>query len=98
MNAILIAITARPEVLAFRVNAGGAHGPGGGWVKGAPAGTADILACVAGRYVALEVKTDAGRQSPAQRKFEAAVGRAGGVYAVVRSVAEAEAVVGRAGA
>jgi len=65
-------------------------------------GSADIIACVKvgpllntelncvrlGQMWAIECKTDKGKQSPAQKEFEALVVASGGRYVVVRSVAE----------
>lgn len=58
-------------------------------------GSADVICVVGGRFVALEFKAEKGRQSPEQRAFQEAVERAGGVYFLVRSVAEAVAIVTR---
>ncbi len=53
-------------------------------------GSADLIGMWAGRFVALEIKSADGRQSPEQRAFESLVTRRGGVYAVIRSVEEAQ--------
>jgi hypothetical protein len=66
-----------------------------GLFKGAPKGTADILGVVCGVSVALEVKREGERQDEAQREWQAIHEAAGGVYAVVRSPGEAQAVVAR---
>jgi hypothetical protein len=95
MNAIAEAIGGHgSRVLVTRVNAGGRPGATrGSWVKGAPAGTADLICCVGGRYLELEVKTPDGKQNKGQRQREANVKERGGAYRVVRSVDEARAVV-----
>jgi hypothetical protein len=49
-------------------------------------GTSDILGVVAGRMVALEVKTESGRIAPEQAAFLKKVQACGGLGAVVRSV------------
>lgn len=55
------------------------------------------LACpTLGRWVALEVKTPTGRPTDKQLAFLAKVQRYGGFGAIVRSVAEARAAIGRA--
>lgn len=59
-------------------------------------GTSDLLVCAMGRFVALEIKDDDGRESPAQAAFGAQVVRAGGFYAVVRTREEALEGVERA--
>ena len=42
-------------------------------------GIPDFLACVAGRYVAIELKAEKGKESPHQRLFIKQVVRAGGI-------------------
>lgn len=90
-DAIRLALGAHPELVLFRNNIGvaerngrhvhfGVGGPGG----------ADLIGCFRGRFVAIEVKTATGRQTPEQRTFEQLVHRKGGVYVVMRSVEDAE--------
>lgn len=77
-----------------RVNSG-ATKAGGRFIRfnGTP-GCSDILACYRGRFLALEVKRDGGsKATPEQEAFLAAVRAAGGVGAVVRSVADVDAVL-----
>lgn len=63
-------------------------------IKGAPAGTPDILLVLpGGRLCGLEVKSDDGAQRPSQRLWQAKAERYGVRYAVVRSVVEALHVV-----
>ncbi len=57
------------------------------------AGTADLLVCAKGRFIALEVKTPAGRVSPLQVLENKRVLAAGGAGFVVRSVGDALACV-----
>jgi len=47
-------------------------------------GSADISATIAGRSVKIEVKIGADRQSEAQRRYQAAIERAGGLYFVAK--------------
>jgi hypothetical protein len=47
-------------------------------------GTADILACVRGRFVAVEVKVDRDPQRDDQKIFQAAFEKAGGLYVLAR--------------
>lgn len=53
-------------------------------------GSGDIMGCVAGRPLAIEVKAEKGRQSEQQQRFQAAWERAGGVYLLTRSVEETQ--------
>lgn len=62
-------------------------------------GSADLIGIVMtypqhlGRFVALEVKTDVGKQSPEQAAWQRCVELNGGIYAVVRSAIQAIAIV-----
>lgn len=54
-------------------------------------GTADILCCFSGIFIAFEVKTRLGRQSDHQKAFQEKVQSKGkGFYFIVRSVKDAE--------
>lgn len=57
-----------------------------GAVRGAPAGTADLVGIAGplGLYLEVEVKADGGRVRPAQRARAAVVRRLGGVYVIVQ--------------
>jgi Holliday junction resolvase len=56
-------------------------------------GTPDILACIDGKFVAFEVKTQTGKLMPQQAVRLRQIEAAGGLAYVVRSVAEVEAAV-----
>lgn len=49
-------------------------------------GSADLIACISGRFVGIEVKSSVGIQSKEQRAFQSAVERCGGIYILARSV------------
>jgi len=51
-------------------------------------GVQDITCLIKGRYVAIEVKTETGRQSPEQKEIERLVNKQGGEYHIVRSFDE----------
>lgn len=53
-------------------------------------GTPDILCCVGGRLVGIEVKRPGGRLRPAQGEVLDAIRRAGGLAFVARSVDDVE--------
>lgn len=89
-DAIRLELGNEPDVLIFRNNIGvadmrgykvrfGVGGPGG----------ADLIGIFRGRFIAIEVKSPTGRQSPEQRMFEQLVLARGGIYVVLRSVEEA---------
>lgn len=54
------------------------------------AGTPDIIACLRGRFVAIEVKQPGGRVSPLQMAHIKLINQAGGVAFVAYSVEEAK--------
>jgi hypothetical protein len=81
----------------WRNNIGTAVLTGGARVRygvGNPGG-ADLLGLFAGRFVAVEVKTPAGRLTEDQRRFQHLVERKGGVYAVCRGADDARALLVR---
>lgn len=74
----------------------------GGWplkIHGGPfmpAGIPDLLACIGGIFLALEVKTDTGRPSEIQLAIIKKIKRAGGIAAVVSSTKQALAYIQKA--
>ena len=59
------------------------------WIKGTGTnGTADISATIKGRSVKIEIKYGKDRQSEAQKQYQAAIERSGGVYLIVRDFDE----------
>lgn len=95
-DAIRLALGSDPALCLWRNNIGHAvmrHGARVTFGVGGPGG-ADLIGMFKagdGRalFVALEIKTPTGRQSPEQRQYEALVRRLGGEYAILRSVDEA---------
>lgn len=55
-------------------------------------GDPDIVACIGGRYVAIEVKTLTGRLSPRQREVRELILDSGGIFCVARSVEDVRQV------
>lgn len=91
---ILMALGARPDLFIWRQNVGAAQVDGDRWVAFGVPGCADILGVLrGGRFLAIEVKRPGGRQSPAQKVFQATVEKQGGLYVLAFSVAEAVAAV-----
>ena len=91
----------------FRNNVGRLPDARGGWVAyGLCVGSSDLIGwtpvvvtpALVGRtlpvFTALEIKSPRGRVTPEQTAFLAAVRRAGGIAAVVRTEAEAAAALG----
>jgi len=80
----------------WRINVIGTPIPGGGFRPSGSKGIADIIGVLpGGRALAVEVKSEAGRQSEPQREFERKWTNAGGVYLIVRSAAELNACLSR---
>lgn len=88
-SAILIAVSSLPDILVWRNNTGSTKIPNGQWIKFGLVGSPDILGCYRGRFIGIEVKTPTGKQSDAQRNFQRALEKAGGVYVLARSVDDA---------
>jgi hypothetical protein len=95
-DAIRLALTDEPGLVVWRNNTGVAEHRGARVRYGLAVGSADLIGCLGGRFVALEVKAAAGRTSPEQRQWLDLVRRNGGFAAVVRSVDEARAAIARA--
>lgn len=57
---------------------------------GSVRGIADLYALKGGRHVWIEVKTPRGRQSDAQREFQAAIESHGGVYMLASSIEDVQ--------
>lgn len=67
----------------------------GRWIAygvGGPGG-ADLIGVYRGRFIAIEIKTPRGTQTDEQRRFQRLVELRGGIYVVLRSVAEARSWV-----
>ena len=94
LAAVLIAVTALPGVMMHRTNTGAARMESGRMVQFGVPGTPDIVGCVRGRYVGIELKAARGRQSPGQVRFQAACEAAGGQYILARSVDEVMRALG----
>lgn len=58
----------------------------GKYIKGTGTnGSADISATIKGKSIKIEVKIGADRQSEAQKKYQADIERAGGIYIIVKN-------------
>lgn len=93
----------------FRLNAGAFPTQSGGWAKGVPAGTADLLVIkkwypIGGlnkgetvgisSVMFLEVKSEKGKQTEKQREFQDMVEKLDCEYCIVRSVDEVIELIG----
>lgn len=79
--------------ITIRANAGSWADDKGNVIQGAKAGTSDKILCIAGRFVALELKAAKGVQSEAQRKFQARVTAMGGLYILAHDKDELRAAL-----
>jgi hypothetical protein len=73
-------------VLCFRNNVGVARYPGSLVRYGLGTGSADLICCYKGRFLAIECKSMSGRQSHEQVCWQRAVESAGGLYILARSL------------
>lgn len=84
--------------LAIRVNSGAVpivNENGRRFYRGAPAGTADILACLpGGKFLAIEAKRPGRKATPKQEAFLQSVRAAGGIAGVAYSVEDAIKLTG----
>lgn len=101
--AIRLALGQEHDVTLFRNNCG----QGEFWLSsgktqrvqyGLCVGSSDLIGLLApsGRFIALEIKSESGRETPEQKKFQAHIRAMGGFAATVRSVEEARAALERA--
>lgn len=92
---VLVAVTALPGSLFFRANSGlFLTLDGKRHVKANVPGCGDILGAYRGKPVAIETKAAVGEQRKTQKRFQAAWEKAGGVYILARSAADALTVLG----
>ena len=85
---ILLALGSRPGIRVWRNNTGALRDSNGRVIRFGLKGSADILGILAphGRMLAIECKTETGRQSEQQKRFQEMVEKHGGVYVLARSV------------
>ena len=89
-RSIMLAIQqAFPTALILRQNTGVARDPRGQVIKFGTPGQGDLRCVIDGLAIEIEVKTETGRQSKAQKNYEAALRRAGGIYILARSPEDA---------
>lgn len=62
-------------------------------IKGAAKGTADIIGCFKGRYIAIECKYGKGKPTPEQLEFGRQVRDAGGYFIVAYDVESVNALL-----
>jgi len=94
-NAILIALSEIPCCRVWRQQSGTFIDPHrkGRRIKVGVPGMADIGAIYRGVAIQIEVKDHRGRQTDVQKRWQAWVERAGGIYRVCRSVEDAMSAI-----
>ena len=77
----------------FRAQAGAIRTEGGGYMRFGKAGVPDIVCCVKGKFIGLEVKNEKGKQSLNQQVAEGKIKHTGGKYYIVRSIDDVEKII-----
>ena len=88
--AVLIAVGSLEGAHFWRNNTGAFH-DGKRLIRYGQVGSADVLGCYRGRFVAIECKARRGRLSADQRAWRSAVVAAGGVYIVAKGASADDA-------
>lgn len=84
VNKILLRYGATPYLRIWKNNTGAVKA-GTRFVKFGLKGSGDILGITCGgKFIAIEVKTGTGRQSPEQKAFQSMVEKFGGIYILAR--------------
>lgn len=94
LSQILLAIGRLPGAIFWRNQTGALPSRTGRIVRFGLVGSPDIIGCVNGRFVGIEVKNARGRQSDAQVNFQRAFEKSGGIYILARSVDDAVSALG----
>jgi len=89
MDQILVVVSKMPDTMIWRNNSGLLFTKRGTAVRASIPGAPDLLGVRKGRFIGIEVKTEKGRQEASQIRFQAACEKAGGLYIMARSPAEA---------
>lgn len=91
---VLVAVSALPDAVFWRQSSGVFRTlDGKRVVKVSAVGVGDLMGAYRGFPVAIETKTVRGRMETTQKRFRDAWRRAGGIYIVARSPAEALAAL-----
>jgi hypothetical protein len=73
-----------PEALSLRRNTGAMRDKHGRMVRFGMPGMADVFMIRNGQAIEIELKSTSGKQAQAQKDWQAAVERAGGIYILAR--------------
>lgn len=83
---ILDYLAYQKDIYFFRAGSGALRLENGAYMRTGKAGCPDIVVCLKGRFIGLEVKTEKGRQSDKQKQAEKEIIKAGGIYKIVKSL------------
>lgn len=82
-----------PRSIFWRQNSGGVRLQSGHYCQIAPYGIPDIVGCVDGQWIGIEVKRPGEPANDNQERFREWITAAGGIYGIVHSAREARAFV-----
>lgn len=69
-----------------RINTQGNYREGLGWTKSnSTKGMSDLVACIDGKFISIEIKAGNDYQRPDQQKVEHSIQRSGGIYFIART-------------
>jgi hypothetical protein len=101
-KAVLDYLGTIPGIYFFRAAAGAVTTSTGRFFKTGKKGLPDIVCCVpkktdngrtVGVFIGLEIKTEKGRQSPAQKEAQKQIEEAGGHYYIIRSLKDVKEII-----
>lgn len=96
VQAILVEFGARPDLRIWRANVLVAQDRNGRVIRAGIKGQADISGIMrpSGRRIEIECKTSTGRQSKEQKRWQAMIEWAGGLYILARRIEDVRLVLG----
>jgi histidinol phosphatase-like PHP family hydrolase len=83
----------RGVLFVFRSGAGAVKTAHGSFFRSGRVGLQDITVLINGKYVALEIKAEKGRQSRTQKEIEKLVKKHGGYYYIVKDLMDVDGVL-----
>jgi|GEM_PF-974004 len=81
------------DIYFFRAGSGAIKTDTGRYFKTGKAGCPDVVCCINGTFVGLEIKTDKGKLSPAQQEAKQQIEKAGGLYIVIRDIKDLDHLI-----
>ena len=81
------------DIYFFRAGTGAIKTESGGYFKTGKKGCPDIIICLKGKFIGIEVKNEKGKQSEYQKQAEDEIKQAGGEYYIVRRLEELIVVI-----